>query len=146
MEKINFVEVNKYGDYQIRLTGDDQEHRVRLMTAAPEMYETLKALREGMDKGYEIIGSGREEKVLTALAKAEESWGKKGNRNLSTDLSWLLKGQSQKDLSDTELAAKGFFTRKEYQDQALDFAYGITFVESTIAMEWLARAIKAEEK
>ena len=57
-------------------------------------------------------------------------------RNLSTDLEWLSKKQNHSDLSDAYLEGQGLRTRQDYQNNAPDFEYGITFVESTIAREW----------
>lgn len=68
-------------------------------------------------------------------------------RNLENDLEWLSRSQDRKDLSDEYLkeSRPDNLTREEYQDVAPEFSYGITFVESDIAREWLERAIKAEE-
>lgn len=68
-------------------------------------------------------------------------------RNLENDLEWLSRSQDGKDLSDEYLKGNcpDNLTREEYQDVAPEFSYGITFVESDIAREWLERAIKAEE-
>ncbi len=67
-------------------------------------------------------------------------------RDLNTDLKWLSEGQNRTDLSDAYLETHGQRTRMDLQSYAPDFEYGITFVESTIAREWLERAIRAEEK
>jgi hypothetical protein len=67
-------------------------------------------------------------------------------RDLNEDLKWLSKSQSHSDLSDDYLKEIGNSTREDLQDNAPDLMYGITFVESTIAREWLERAIKAEGK
>jgi len=69
-------------------------------------------------------------------------------RDLNKDLEWLSESQRRKDLSDDYLKEINPFnnTRGDFQDNAPDLSYGITFVESTIAREWLERAIKAEEK
>lgn len=64
-------------------------------------------------------------------------------RDLKADLKWLTLSQSTSDLSDGFLKARKCNTRERWQGQAYEFAYGITFVESTIAREWLERAIKA---
>lgn len=66
-------------------------------------------------------------------------------RHLETDLEWLDKCQRHIDLSDDYLESKGQATRKGFDKHAPDFEYGITFVESTIAREWLERAIKSEK-
>ncbi len=65
-------------------------------------------------------------------------------RDLDEDLKWLTKSQNRTDLSDEYLQEHGQATREDYEGRACDFDYGITFVESTIAREWLERAIKAE--
>lgn len=65
-------------------------------------------------------------------------------RNLQEDLKWLEESQ-RRDLSDEYLSQQGCDTREAYQNYAPDFSYGITFVESDIAYEWLLRAIKAEK-
>jgi hypothetical protein len=65
-------------------------------------------------------------------------------RNLNNDLEWLVKCQNNTDLSDSYLQEHGQTTRKDYDNRTCDFEYGITFVESSIAREWLERAIKAE--
>ena len=68
-------------------------------------------------------------------------------RDLQKDLEWLSACQDNRDLSDSYLVeyCPNNRTRENYQDYAPDFEYGITFVESCIAREWLERAIKAEE-
>jgi hypothetical protein len=65
-------------------------------------------------------------------------------RNLKEDLKWLKSGQSKIDLSDEALKKHGLQTRKDFSDRVCDFSYGISFVESSIAREWLERSIKAE--
>ena len=65
-------------------------------------------------------------------------------RDLKTDLEWLIKSQDKTDLSDDYLESNGQATRTGFGEYAPGFEYGITFVESTIAREWLERAIKAE--
>ena len=67
-------------------------------------------------------------------------------RDLNKDLEWLSNSQRSKDLSDNYLLEANPFntTRLDYNDHAPDLVYGITFVESEIAREWLERAIKAE--
>ena len=65
-------------------------------------------------------------------------------RDLNADLMWLLEHQDRSDLSDAYLKTTGQVTRENFQNYAPDFEYGITFVETTIAREWLDRAIKAE--
>lgn len=67
-------------------------------------------------------------------------------RDLEQDLIQLNSGQKRRDLSDGYLLENRYPTRKEYENRAHDFAYGITFIESSIAKEWLERAIKAEKK
>lgn len=67
-------------------------------------------------------------------------------RDLHKDLEWLIKCQNSRDLSDESLRECEHSTREEYQDYAPDWLYGITWVESTIAGEWLQRAIIAEAK
>ncbi len=67
-------------------------------------------------------------------------------RDLNADLKWLSNGQRLTDLSDDSLLERHCATRKDYANRVCDFSYGITFVESTIAREWLERAIKAEGK
>jgi len=67
------------------------------------------------------------------------------SRNLHTDLRWLMEQQHLTDLSDEYLKKKQCDTRADYANKACDFSYGITFVESSIAREWLERAIRAEE-
>lgn len=67
-------------------------------------------------------------------------------RDLHKDLEWLIESQNSRDLSDEWLKERGNTTREEYQDYAPDWLYGITWVESTIAGEWLQRAIIAEDK
>ena len=42
--KINFHEIDKNGNHLMRLVGDDQEHRIDLMSAAEDLYEALKTL------------------------------------------------------------------------------------------------------
>ncbi len=65
--------------------------------------------------------------------------------DLEKDLVWLETSQKQNDLSDNYLKENGFkITRDLYQNTAPELAYGITFVESSIARKWLERAIKAE--
>ena len=65
-------------------------------------------------------------------------------RNLQEDFNWLSTGQNRNDLSDKYLKDKGRSTRDFYANRICDFDYGITFVETSIAREWLERAIKAE--
>jgi len=67
-------------------------------------------------------------------------------RDLQNDLEWLIKSQNSRDLTDEWLKENGNSTRKEYQNYAPEWLYGITWVESTIAGEWLQRAIIAESK
>jgi len=68
-------------------------------------------------------------------------------RDLNKDLEWIERDQGNKDLSDEYLKEHDCFsTRERYQNYAPDFQYGITFVESIIAKEWLDRAIKAENE
>lgn len=67
-------------------------------------------------------------------------------RDLKDDLEWLDKCQKHTDLSDDLLVARGQQTRRGFDRHAPDFEYGITFVESTIAREWLERAIGAENE
>ncbi len=67
-------------------------------------------------------------------------------RDLNKDLQWLTNCQKMKDLSDDFIAKRVTTTRKQFQTEAPELSYGITFVESTIAREWLERAIKAETK
>lgn len=66
-------------------------------------------------------------------------------RDLQNDLSWLIKSQQQ-DLSDDYLQKCSHTTRSAFQYYAPNWCYGITFVESNIAREWLERAIKAEKE
>lgn len=68
-------------------------------------------------------------------------------RDLQKDLEWLSESQNKRDLSDEYLKeyCPNNRTREDYKDRAPDFSYGITFVESTVAREWLKRAITAEE-
>lgn len=67
-------------------------------------------------------------------------------RDLSKDLKWLSNCQNSRDLSDEYI--KKYYpecdTRELYNNYAPDWKYGITFVESKIAREWLDRAIEAE--
>ncbi len=66
-------------------------------------------------------------------------------RNLQNDLEWLEAGQNRYDLSDEWLKENDCPRyRDEFDNLVAEFAYGITFVESWIAREWLERAIKAE--
>lgn len=67
-------------------------------------------------------------------------------RDLNKDLDWLMICKNKKDLTDDYLKEICSTTRKTYQDYAPEYEYGITFVESDIAYEWLTRAIEAEEK
>lgn len=67
-------------------------------------------------------------------------------RDLQNDLEWLIKSQNSRDLTDEWLKENGNSTREEYQNYAPEWLYGITWVESTIAGEWLQRAIIAESK
>lgn len=67
-------------------------------------------------------------------------------RDLNKDLDWLMICKDKKDLTDDYLKEICSTTRKTYQDYAPEYQYGITFVESNIAYEWLTRAIEAEEK
>lgn len=68
-------------------------------------------------------------------------------RNLNKDLKWLSDCQRSRDLSDDYLKNDmRNMTREDYQNSATELVYGITFVESTIAREWLERAIEAEKK
>jgi hypothetical protein len=67
-------------------------------------------------------------------------------RDLQADFEWLFKSKNSRDLSDGFLISQGCKTRECYQDYAPEFNYGITFVESDIAGEWLERAMKAEKK
>lgn len=67
-------------------------------------------------------------------------------RDLNADLKWLSEKQKATDLSDGYLREIHCPTRDDFQSVAPDFSYGITFVESNIAREWLERAIKAEGK
>lgn len=82
------------------------------------------------------------------MARATENQERKNEimRDLSKDLEWLENAQCKKDLSDEFLISRGSTTQKAYENQAPEFEYGITFVESTIAKEWLLRAISAERK
>jgi hypothetical protein len=64
-------------------------------------------------------------------------------RNLQEDLKWLEKSKNARDLSDDYLREINHHTTREnYQNYAPDFSYGITFVESDIAYEWLQRALQ----
>lgn len=67
-------------------------------------------------------------------------------RDLNKDLDWLMICKNKKDLTDDYLKEICSTTRKTYQDYAPEYEYGITFVESDIAYEWLTRAVEAEEK
>jgi hypothetical protein len=68
-------------------------------------------------------------------------------RDLKEDLKWLHECQSNRDLSDEFLIENNRGVgRAEYQNYAPELQYGITFVESDIAREWLQRAIDAEAK
>lgn len=73
MERYNFVEIDKQGNHNIRLTGDNQEHRVNLMTASEDLYEALDAIIQHfrkLDKLYskdlEMLNTGSR-----ALSKVE---------------------------------------------------------------------------
>ncbi len=68
-------------------------------------------------------------------------------RDLQKDLEWLSRCQERRDLSDDYLKqyCPECDTREGYDNYAPDWKYGITFVESKIAKEWLDRAIEAEE-
>jgi hypothetical protein len=66
-------------------------------------------------------------------------------RDLQYDLKCLTERQQKCDLPDDYLESNNNITRKFYENNAPEFSYGITFVESTIAREWLERAIKAEK-
>ena len=63
-------------------------------------------------------------------------------RDLRQDFEWLTREKMKKDLADDKV----IFKRKDFHDFAPEYEYGITFVESDIAYEWLTRAIEAEEK
>ena len=63
-------------------------------------------------------------------------------RDLRQDFEWLTREKMKKDLADDKV----IFKRKDFNDFAPEYEYGITFVESNIAYEWLTRAIEAEEK
>ena len=63
-------------------------------------------------------------------------------RDLRQDFEWLTREKMKKDLADDKV----IFKRKDFNDFAPEYEYGITFVESDIAYEWLTRAIEAEEK
>lgn len=65
------------------------------------------------------------------------------NRDLAADLAELDDKQRRTELSDEYLAENDNSTRADY-DLASDFAYGIIFVEATIARDWLERALAAE--
>jgi hypothetical protein len=66
-------------------------------------------------------------------------------RDLEKDLIWVERDQDRYDLSDEWLIKeKTIDSRENYQERLAEWLYGITFVESTIAREWLERAIKAE--
>ena len=68
-------------------------------------------------------------------------------RNLYDDLKQLNKDQDRFDLTDDYLLEHGNRTRLEFNDRlGYEFSYGITFVESWIAEEWLKRAIEAENE
>jgi hypothetical protein len=55
----------------ILVAGVYEAHDARIIAAAPEMYEALKAIADGIKEGQEIIGQGRLEKLIAALSKAE---------------------------------------------------------------------------
>ena len=65
-------------------------------------------------------------------------------RDLQKDMEWLTKGQYRIDLSDVYLRERGQSTRADYEGRTPEYEYGISFVESSIAREWLERAIRAE--
>lgn len=67
-------------------------------------------------------------------------------RDLKADKAWLDQSRLEYDLTDSYILDNNLngSTREEYQNHAPEWAYGITFVESTIAKEWLERAITAE--
>ena len=67
-------------------------------------------------------------------------------RDLQADLTELKKCQARCDLNDKFLKESDIMEclRSDIEEIAREFIYGISFVESTIAKEWLERAIKAE--
>lgn len=71
-------------------------------------------------------------------------------RDLNADMTRLAKDQCDKDLSDELLLEEyGVEIRKQLLDAGrlgLELRYGVTFVESNIAKEWLTRAIQAEKQ
>ncbi|HEY8464210.1 MAG TPA: hypothetical protein VIM29_09360 [Bacillota bacterium] len=68
-------------------------------------------------------------------------------RDLNNDLKWLTESKQARDLSDDYLQEINHHTTREaYQNYAPEFSYGITFVESNIALEWLQRAVEAEKR
>lgn len=66
-------------------------------------------------------------------------------RNLKEDLEKVETIQNRWDLSDEYLKEHNCSTRNNV-DLMGEYSYGITFIESDIAREWLERAIFAEEK
>ena len=42
-----------------------------LIASSPEMYEALKAIQQGIERGKERLGYGLEEQLNQAIAKAE---------------------------------------------------------------------------
>lgn len=57
-ERINFVELDKQGNYIIRLTGgskEEQEQRIEKMLAAEDMYEALGNNNESLALAQDIL-------------------------------------------------------------------------------------------
>ena len=69
-------------------------------------------------------------------------------RDLREDLKNLFTTKFKTDLPDEYLAENGELTREYYHNMGIaqDLSYGITFVESNIALEWLERAVNAENR
>lgn len=69
-------------------------------------------------------------------------------RDLESDLKQLDRDQDRRDLSDTYLESINHHPTRAEMTYAIafEYSYGITFVESDIAREWLERAIKAESE
>jgi len=65
-------------------------------------------------------------------------------RDLHKDLKELETSREYSDLPDEYLEKEGLDTRVEFPEVCQEMKYGITFVESTVAKEWLERAINAE--
>ena len=65
-------------------------------------------------------------------------------RNLNEDLKELEARMSKHNYSDEYLKENDIPTREECGTIGVECYYGITYVESNIAKEWLDRAIKAE--